>query len=149
MAGHYECPPFVRGLRRVCRPEHKKAVHTMATRCHPTLAQAESPLPAVVPLVLLLAQRHAGAKVVGEWSRFDVMTRPQEYARASIPALAAVLPVGARSLYYRDAIGNISSSGGPSGAPFPASVAAGQGRVGAVLGCSVTVVRGLSVGNPS
>ncbi|KAL4420813.1 hypothetical protein ABPG75_010469 [Micractinium tetrahymenae] len=54
--------------------------------------------------------RHAGARVVGEWSRFDVMTRPQEFARAGIPALAAVLPPGARSLYYRDAIGNISSS---------------------------------------
>ncbi|KAL4451280.1 hypothetical protein ABPG77_009352 [Micractinium sp. CCAP 211/92] len=54
--------------------------------------------------------RHAGAKVVGEWSRYDIMTRPQEFARASIPALAAVLPAGARSLYYRDAIGNISSS---------------------------------------
>lgn len=54
--------------------------------------------------------RHAGAKVVGEWSRYDVSTRPELYARASIPALAAVLPPAAHSLYYRDSIGNISSS---------------------------------------
>jgi hypothetical protein len=55
-------------------------------------------------------QRHAGSKVVGEWSRFDLMTRPAEFGRASIPAVQAVLPPSAHSLYFRDSIGNISSS---------------------------------------
>lgn len=54
--------------------------------------------------------RHAGSKVVGEWSRFDLMTRPAEFGRASIPAVQAVLPPSAHSLYFRDSIGNISSS---------------------------------------
>jgi hypothetical protein len=49
---------------------------------------------------------------VGEWSRYDVMTKPAEFARAAIPGLSATLPPTAHSLYYRDAIGNISSSGG-------------------------------------
>jgi oligosaccharyltransferase complex subunit alpha (ribophorin I) len=48
--------------------------------------------------------------VVGEWSRFDLMTRPAEFGRASIPAVQAVLPPSAHSLYFRDSIGNISSS---------------------------------------
>jgi oligosaccharyltransferase complex subunit alpha (ribophorin I) len=56
--------------------------------------------------------RHAGARIAGEWSRFDLMTRPAEFARTAIPGLAASLPPSARALYYRDAIGNISSSGG-------------------------------------
>lgn len=54
--------------------------------------------------------RHAGAQVVGEWSRYDVMTKPAEFARAAILGLSATLPPTAHSLYYRDAIGNISSS---------------------------------------
>jgi hypothetical protein len=64
------------------------------------------------PHTPLLAQRHAGARIAGEWSRFDLMTRPAEFARTAIPGLAASLPPSARALYYRDAIGNISSSGG-------------------------------------
>jgi hypothetical protein len=40
------------------------------------------------------------------------MTRPHEFPRGSIAAVAATLPPTARSLYFRDEIGNISSSGG-------------------------------------
>lgn len=38
------------------------------------------------------------------------LSSPQ-FARAGIPAFGAALPPQARSLYFRDAIGNISSSG--------------------------------------
>lgn len=34
-----------------------------------------------------------------------------QFAKAGIPSFVAALPPQARSLYYRDAIGNISSSG--------------------------------------
>lgn len=54
--------------------------------------------------------RHAGAKITGEWSRYDLMTRPNDFARGAIAAVGATLPPTAHSLYYRDAIGNISSS---------------------------------------
>lgn len=35
-----------------------------------------------------------------------------QFAKTGIPSFVAALPPQARSLYYRDAIGNISSSGG-------------------------------------
>jgi oligosaccharyltransferase complex subunit alpha (ribophorin I) len=54
--------------------------------------------------------RHVGAKLVGEWSRWDLTRDPKQFAQAGIPSFAAALPPQARSLYYRDAIGNISSS---------------------------------------
>lgn len=54
--------------------------------------------------------RHAGAKLVGEWSRWDLTRDPKQFAKTGIPSFVAALPPQARSLYYRDAIGNISSS---------------------------------------
>eukprot|EP00887_Chlorella_sp_A99_P007187 scaffold2.g7187.t1 len=53
--------------------------------------------------------RHAGARVAGEWSRLDYMT-DQNYGKNAIRELVAVMPPSARSLYYRDEIGNISTS---------------------------------------
>eukprot|EP01087_Luapelamoeba_hula_P009825 TRINITY_DN2569_c0_g1_i1.p1 TRINITY_DN2569_c0_g1~~TRINITY_DN2569_c0_g1_i1.p1 ORF type:complete len:494 (-),score=72.63 TRINITY_DN2569_c0_g1_i1:95-1525(-) len=51
--------------------------------------------------------RHDGAKLRGEFSRFD-------YRRASkgphIPSVTHVIPADARDIYYRDEIGNISTS---------------------------------------
>ena len=46
----------------------------------------------------------------GEWSRFDLMTRPAEFGRGAVGSIQAAMPASAHSLYYRDSIGNISSS---------------------------------------
>lgn len=53
--------------------------------------------------------RNAGAKVSGEWSRMDYMTRPN-FGRSAIREFTAVVPAAAHSLYFRDEIGNMSSS---------------------------------------
>lgn len=52
---------------------------------------------------------NAGAKLKGEWSRLDYMSR-HDFQRNAVREVTAELPLGAHSLYYRDAIGNISTS---------------------------------------
>lgn len=52
--------------------------------------------------------RHAGARLKHGFSRIDYSARGQ--AGASFSALTAVLPPGASDVYYRDVIGNISTS---------------------------------------
>lgn len=53
--------------------------------------------------------RHTGPKVVGEWSRYRVMTDRSASKGAASQGLA-VLPPDARWIYFRDDIGNISTS---------------------------------------
>lgn len=92
------------------RGQHQALPPSQPTRQHsPAVAHAPCPCVALPGLAL---QRHAGAKITGEWSRYDLMTRPNDFARGAIAAVGATLPPTAHSLYYRDAIGNISSSGG-------------------------------------
>ncbi len=55
-------------------------------------------------------QVHTGAKLTGPWSRLDYQMNPGLYARNSIQALHLELPGPARWMYYRDEIGNISTS---------------------------------------
>jgi len=50
-----------------------------------------------------------GAKIVGEWSRLSTMTK-EEASIGSAPQLPAILPPTARWIYFRDDIGNISTS---------------------------------------
>jgi oligosaccharyltransferase complex subunit alpha (ribophorin I) len=50
---------------------------------------------------------HAGAKLTGGFSRIDFQMRR---APASFQGLVAMLPPGAKNIYYRDQIGNISTS---------------------------------------
>ncbi len=52
---------------------------------------------------------HNGAKIVGEWSRFATMTK-EEASLGAAPQLPAVIPPKARWIYFRDDIGNISTS---------------------------------------
>lgn len=66
--------------------------------------------------------RHDGAKLKGTFSRYDYQrtrvifdyTNPhfwkQGHAPAHIPTLTQILPVDATDFYYRDEIGNISTS---------------------------------------
>lgn len=51
---------------------------------------------------------HHGAKVVGEWSRLDYQ-RGQS-SRAAVDGFTTVLPASSKDIYYRDAIGNVSTS---------------------------------------
>ncbi|KAJ4825262.1 Dolichyl-diphosphooligosaccharide--protein glycosyltransferase subunit 1A [Turnera subulata] len=53
---------------------------------------------------------HAGAKNTGEFSRLDFQARPQIKGAAAFRHLVAKLPPRAHSIYYRDDIGNISTS---------------------------------------
>lgn len=46
----------------------------------------------------------------GSWSRLDYMTKAHMGVGNVIPEFKAVLPAGAHSIYYRDAIGNVSTS---------------------------------------
>lgn len=80
--------------------------------CPPPRPALPPPLSRAVPAGPLLPQRHVGARVAGEWSRFDLQQAPRTFGKAGIPSFSAVLPTAARDLYFRDAIGNISSSGG-------------------------------------
>lgn len=52
---------------------------------------------------------HTGAKLVGEWSRLDYQTNPGA-SQSAIKDFTAAVPHNAASLYFRDEIGNISSS---------------------------------------
>ncbi|KAK9814530.1 hypothetical protein WJX72_007425 [[Myrmecia] bisecta] len=53
---------------------------------------------------------HAGAKHKGEWSRLDYMKEPSKYAASSFRTLSLELPKEANTLYFRDEIGNVSTS---------------------------------------
>uniref|UniRef100_A0A0E0DPI2 Dolichyl-diphosphooligosaccharide--protein glycosyltransferase subunit 1 n=1 Tax=Oryza meridionalis TaxID=40149 RepID=A0A0E0DPI2_9ORYZ len=53
---------------------------------------------------------HGGAKLKGEFSRIDYQSRPYIRGVSSFRHLIARLPPRAHSIYYRDEIGNISTS---------------------------------------
>ncbi|GJP51316.1 hypothetical protein CLOM_g10476 [Closterium sp. NIES-68] len=53
---------------------------------------------------------HSGAKHKGMFSRLDYQHRPMAIGVSSLRGLMAVLPERANTVYYRDEIGNISSS---------------------------------------
>ncbi|KAL2609587.1 hypothetical protein R1flu_028160 [Riccia fluitans] len=53
---------------------------------------------------------HAGARHKGGFSRFDYQSKPSASGAASFRHLLARLPSRAHSVYYRDEIGNISTS---------------------------------------
>lgn len=55
------------------------------------------------------AHKRAAARQ-GEWSRLEYQADPRQHGVASFRQLAAVLPRGAHSLYFRDEIGNVSTS---------------------------------------
>jgi oligosaccharyltransferase complex subunit alpha (ribophorin I) len=54
--------------------------------------------------------RHAGAQLKGPFSRLDYSKGPQHTAPSSFRSLVASLPIHAADIYYRDRIGNISTS---------------------------------------
>ncbi|KAL7154509.1 hypothetical protein ABFS83_03G006400 [Erythranthe nasuta] len=53
---------------------------------------------------------HAGAELTGEFSRLDYQARPHVRGASALRNLVAKLPARAHSIYYRDEIGNISTS---------------------------------------
>ncbi|KAM7252988.1 hypothetical protein ACFE04_025606 [Oxalis oulophora] len=53
---------------------------------------------------------HGGAQSKGEFSRLDFQTKPNIRGASAFRHLVAKLPPRAHSIYYRDAIGNISTS---------------------------------------
>lgn len=53
---------------------------------------------------------HGGAQIKGEFSRLDYQARPHVRSASAFRNLVARLPPRARSVYYRDEIGNISTS---------------------------------------
>ncbi|KAC9923453.1 hypothetical protein E3N88_45071 [Mikania micrantha] len=53
---------------------------------------------------------HGGAQSMGEFSRLDFQARPHVQGASAFRNLMAMLPPRAHSIYYRDAIGNISTS---------------------------------------
>ncbi|KAK3425087.1 hypothetical protein EUGRSUZ_F01802 [Eucalyptus grandis] len=53
---------------------------------------------------------HGGSQIKGEFSRLDYQARPHIRGAAAFRNLIAKLPPRAHSVYYRDAIGNISTS---------------------------------------
>lgn len=53
---------------------------------------------------------HGGAKSIGEFSRLEYQARPDIRGASSFRTLIAKLPARAHSVYYRDEIGNISTS---------------------------------------
>jgi oligosaccharyltransferase complex subunit alpha (ribophorin I) len=52
---------------------------------------------------------HNGANIIGEWSRFSTMTK-EEASIGAAPQLPAIIPPNSRWIYFRDDIGNISTS---------------------------------------
>ncbi|XP_075511729.1 dolichyl-diphosphooligosaccharide--protein glycosyltransferase subunit 1A-like isoform X2 [Primulina tabacum] len=53
---------------------------------------------------------HAGAEITGEFSRHDYQAQPHLRGASAFRNLVAKLPPSAHSIYYRDEIGNISTS---------------------------------------
>ena len=54
--------------------------------------------------------RNDGAKHKGEWSRLDLQRNPAAFGKFALSALTAKLPPAAHTFYFRDEIGNISTS---------------------------------------
>ena len=54
--------------------------------------------------------QHSGAKLKGSFSRFDYMYLRSYDEVPSVKSYKTVLPAGAKNVYYRDEIGNISTS---------------------------------------
>lgn len=54
--------------------------------------------------------RHAGSKLKGSFSRLDYSRGPQQTSPTSFRSFFATLPLHAQDIYYRDRIGNISTS---------------------------------------
>ena len=54
--------------------------------------------------------RNDGAKHKGEWSRLDLQRNPAAFGKFALSALTAKLPPTAHTFYFRDEIGNISTS---------------------------------------
>jgi len=61
--------------------------------------------------------QHDGAKLKGGFSRYDLQTNPMVYGLNSIPTIHHFLPSVAADHYYRDDIGNISTSHLRQGSP--------------------------------
>ncbi|KNC49974.1 ribophorin I [Thecamonas trahens ATCC 50062] len=53
---------------------------------------------------------HTGAKLKGSFSRYDYQRNPAAAGIASVRSVTAILPADAADVYYRDVIGNISTS---------------------------------------
>ncbi|KAL6996000.1 Dolichyl-diphosphooligosaccharide--protein glycosyltransferase subunit 1A [Sarracenia purpurea var. burkii] len=53
---------------------------------------------------------HGGSQIMGEFSRLDYQARPHIRGASAFRYLVAKLPPRAHSIYYRDEIGNISTS---------------------------------------
>ena len=53
---------------------------------------------------------HTGAKLKGSFSRYDYQRNPSAHGASSVRSLTAILPPSATDVYYRDIIGNISTS---------------------------------------
>jgi len=53
---------------------------------------------------------HTGARLKGSFSRYDYQRNPNQQSQASFRYITAVLPPTARDIYYRDQIGNVSTS---------------------------------------
>lgn len=54
--------------------------------------------------------RNDGAKHKGPWSRLDLQKNQAAFGRFALSALTAKLPAQANTFYFRDEIGNISTS---------------------------------------
>ena len=46
----------------------------------------------------------------GEWSRLELMRDPERFGQSAVRAFLAQLPLHAHAIYFKDAIGNISTS---------------------------------------
>ena len=64
----------------------------------------------VVNVTAAILCRNDGAKHKGPWSRLDVQKNPAGFGRFALSALTAKLPPQANTFYFRDEIGNISTS---------------------------------------
>lgn len=53
---------------------------------------------------------HTGAKLKGAFSRYDLQRNPAGSGQSAVHAFKTILPAAARDVYYRDEIGNISTS---------------------------------------
>ena len=54
--------------------------------------------------------KHSGAKLIGAFSRYEYSKNPAQTSPSSFRKITATLPLLANEIYFRDRIGNISSS---------------------------------------
>ncbi|KAG2389090.1 hypothetical protein C9374_014490 [Naegleria lovaniensis] len=54
--------------------------------------------------------KHGGAKLIGPFSRYEYAKNPPQTSPSSFRKITATLPLTATDIYFRDRIGNISSS---------------------------------------